>query len=236
VRAWVVAVLCLSCGARPSLPAPPHSDLTARIAPDLRVPSAIHKQEITIELRDLASGLGFSGRGVVVVQPRHALRMILLGPGGTTAMDVWIRDRKFRVAIPAISRITRGDESTPREMMRGMPVDLLWRLLVDPFGSMVFARSGHPDDAGNISGDGFTAWMRRGEVRTRFDQQTRAWFFDHGRLSGFVQANEIALGAAIVPSVVDYIGLDPAMRVRVTGHNPVVLNEVSPKVFADPDE
>lgn len=238
MRGWVAAIVCVSCGGRPALPAAPQSDLSGRIpraALDLRVPTEIVKQEINIEIRDLLSGLGFSGRGVVIVQPRHALRMILLGPGGTTAMDVWIRDGRFRVAIPAISRVMRGDETTPRSTMRGMPVDLLWRLLVDPFGSLVYARAGHPERDGFVAG-GFTAWMKRGEIRTRYDHETRAWFFDHGRLSGVMHATEVSVGEALVPRRVDYTGLDPGMIVHVSGVDPVVVHEVSPKVFADPDD
>lgn len=205
----------------------------------VRRPAGIVKQEITIGIRDLASGRGFTGRGVVIVLPRHALRMILLGPGGTTAMDVWMVDGRFRVAIPALSRVARGDSSTPRAQMRGMPVDLLWRLLVDPFGSIAYARSGHPDSRGEVVGEGFTVWMRRSpgvaEVRTRYGKHMRAWFFDHGRLAGIASGDEIALGDAIVPQTVDYVGLDPAMEVRVAGASASFVSEVSPKVFADPD-
>ena len=207
----------------------------------VRRPAGIVKQELTIGIKDLASGRGFEGRGVILVLPRHALRMILLGPGGTTAMDVWMRDGRFRVAIPALSRVVRGDAATPRAQMRGMPVDLLWRLLVDPFGSIAFARRGHPDEHGVVSGEGFTAWMRRGpgvaEVRTRYGNRMGAWFFDHGRLAGIATGSETGLGEATVPTSVDYVGLDPAMEVRVASASAslVARSSVSPKVFADPD-
>lgn len=230
-------MVLLGCGARPSLPAAPRSDLSAplpRSALDLRLPRGITKQEIEISLRDVATGLGFSGRGVVIVEARHALRMILLGPGGTTAMDVWIRDGKFRVAIPALSRVVRGDDSTPRSSMRGMPVDLLWRLLVDPFGGLAYARVGHSVESTFVKG-GFTAWMRRGEIRDRVGGVSNAWFFSAGRLSGVARIEEVVLGEAIVPRAVDYVGLDPAMVVHVKGVDPVSVTEVSPKVFADPD-
>jgi hypothetical protein len=202
----------------------------AELGPLLKRPRSIVKQELTIGIRDLISGRGFEGRGVVIVQPRHALRMILLGPGGTTAMDVWIVDGKFRVAIPALERVVRGDGSTPRATMRGMPIDLLWRLLVDPFGSVAYARK---------SGDTLTTWVRRGngaaEIRTRSPQGMRAWFFDQGVLKGVATGDEVALGDALVPSHVDYVATDPAMEVRVVSTAAVTVNEVSPAVFADPD-
>jgi hypothetical protein len=204
---------------------------------DLRVPKGIVKQEITIGIREPISGRGFSGRGVVIVQPRHALRMILLGPGGTTAMDVWMRDGRFRVSIPALSRVVRGDASTSRATMRGMPVDLLWRLLVDPFGGLAYARAGHP---GDFAGDGFTAWMRRGpgasEIRARYGSRLEAWFFDGGRLSGIARGTEVALGDAMVPSTVDYVGSDPALEVHVASAGAAPVESVPPAVFADPDQ
>lgn len=241
VRVWVVAVLCAACGARPSLPPAPRSPAhvgeisRVEIEKQLRRPIGIVKQELTIGIRDLASGRGFSGRGVVIVQPRHALRMILLGPGGTTAMDVWIRDEEFRVSIPALSRVVRGDSTTPRSTMRGMPVDLLWRLLVDPFGGLAYARSGHPDGAGEISGEGFTAWMRRGEIRARFGSSMRAWFFERGRVSGIAQGTEGVLGDSIVVRDIDYVGFDPAIEVHVNGGEPTLVESVAPAVFNDPD-
>ncbi len=202
----------------------------AELGPLLKRPRSIVKQELTIGIRDLVSGRGFEGRGVVVVQPRHALRMILLGPGGTTAMDVWIRDGQFRVAIPAISRVVRGDGSTPRATMRGMPIDLLWRLLVDPFGEVAYARK---------SGDTLTTWVRRGdgaaEIRSRSPAGMRAWFFDRGVLKGVASGDEVPLDGALVPSHVDYVATDPAMEVRVVSTSAVSVTSVSEAVFADPD-
>lgn len=233
-----VAALSLSaCGgvSGAKLPEPPRvasAEVRDGVVPPaelsglLKRPRTIVKQELTIGIRDLVSGRGFEGRGVVVIQPKHALRMILLGPGGTTAMDVWIVDGRFRVAIPAISRVVRGDASTPRSTMRGMPIDLLWRLLVDPFGDVAFARK---------SGDTLTAWMRRGEIRERSPRGMRAWFFDKGVLTGFASGDESVLDGAIVPTRVEYVGRDPAMEVRVLSTSAVTMTEVSPAVFADPD-
>jgi len=237
VRGLFFAVLLTACGGatRAKLPAPPvvaaaevRSGVVPgpELGPQLRRPQTILKQELTIGIRDLISGRGFEGRGVVIVQPRHALRMILLGPGGTTAMDVWIVEGKFRVAIPAIERVVRGDASTPRATMRGMPIDLLWRLLVDPFGDVAYARK---------TGDTLTAWMRRGEIRERTPSGMRAWFFERGVLKGFASGTEVAVGDALVPASVDYVGSDPAMEVRVVSGTAVSVESVPPAVFADPD-
>jgi len=241
VRAVFALALLCGCGgaSRARLPDPPRveaAEVRTGVVPAgeldslLKRPRSIVKQELTIGIRDRISGRGFEGRGVVVIAPKHALRMILLGPGGTTAMDVWIVDGKFRVAIPAIERVVRGDASTPRSTMRGMPIDLLWRLLVDPFGDVAYARR---------TGDELTTWMKRGngasEIRVRSPRGMRAWFFDKGVLTGVATGEETALDDAIVPSRVDYVGTDPAMEVRVVATSAVAMSEVSPAVFADPD-
>jgi len=162
-----------------------------------RRPTQDFRQEIRISIRDGVSGRGFEGRGALAVRPGHALRMILLGPGGTTAMDVWIRDGRFRVAIPALDRSVRGDGSTPREKLRGMPIDLLTRWLVAPFGGVVVsAHVGRVEDSGAVVGDdtrGFVAFLKRDrtfEVRSRVvgDDRidARAWWFERGRIVAFL--------------------------------------------------
>ena len=195
-----------------------------------RRPSAALKQELSISVVEATSGRGFEGRGVVLVRPRTALRMILLGPGGTTAMDVWIAEGRFRVAIPAIDRVVRGDAATSRKELRGLPIDLLWRWLVDPFGgALVHARR---------EGDGFVAYLRRGagfEIRRRTSAGGEGWFFERGRLVGAVRAREVAVGDALFPIDVDYEADEPAMRVRVRGAGVAEVAEVSARVFADPD-
>lgn len=164
--------------------------------------------------------------------------MILLGPGGTTAMDVWIGDGRFRVAIPALDRVIHGDRSTPRDRMRGLPVDLLDRWLIRPFGGVVVAaRSGVVTESGVRPGEGFVAWLKRPsgfEVRAREGLREEGWFFEHGRLSGVAEGKAIRVDGALFAGVVDYRGLDPAMHVHVETDAPVVA-ALPDGTFADPD-
>ena len=213
------------------------------------------RQALTIAIRDGVSGRGFEGRGVVVVRPGHALRMILLGPGGTTAMDVWIRDGRWRVSIPALDRVVRGDASTPKEKMRGLPIGLLSRWLVAPFGgALVAAHAGRVDAEGRVLADdtagpdgtrSFVAFSRRDGV---FEARARqvspssiaahAWWFEHGKVVAYLDGEEQLLGDAIVPRVAHYVSLDPPMRVDVTATEsmPVAPGELGPSTFADPDQ
>lgn len=89
-------------------------------------------------------GTSIEARGAIAVEPPSALRMILLGPGGTTAMDVWIRDERYRLAIPAASIARRGDASTPARERRGMPIDFLRFWFLAPFDGRLLATSAAP--------------------------------------------------------------------------------------------
>ena len=87
---------------------------------------------IALTLREPRTGRVLSARGAVAVLPPSALRMILLGPGGTTALDLWIDLDHWRFAVPAIDLQKRGDLRAPREERRGLPVDFLAFWLLRP--------------------------------------------------------------------------------------------------------
>ncbi|MGZ3448104.1 MAG: hypothetical protein ACXWUG_22850 [Polyangiales bacterium] len=204
-----------------------------------RAPRETYRQTIVISIREEVSGRGFEGRGVVAVMPGHALRMVLLGPGGTTAMDCWIRDGRWRVAIPGLDRIVRGDRSTPRSTMRGLPIDLLERWLIAPWGgTIVAAHPGHVRADGSIAGeDGIVAWMLRNagsEVREEAATSARAWFFDHGKLVGRVTGTQRETPQGRFVEKVQYEGLDPAMKVAVTA-DPPAFGALPASTFEDPN-
>ena len=223
-----------------------------------RAPGADFRQTLTIAIRDGISGRGFEGRGVVVVRPGAALRMILLGPGGTTAMDVWMREGKWRVSIPALDRVVRGDAQTPPEKMRGLPIGLLSRWLVSPFGgALIAAHEGRVAPDGHVAIDAtvgpagarsFVAFVKHdGTFEARVREVTpstitaRAWWFDHGKLDAWLVGEERALDttktAPIVPIVAHYVSLDPPMRVDVVAADTTTVapGALPPSTFADPD-
>jgi hypothetical protein len=123
---------------------------------------------IALTLREPVTGRALQARGAVAVAPPSALRMILLGPGGTTALDLWSRDDRFRFEVPAIDLLRRGDARTPRTSMRGLPVDFLrWWLLRPLAGRLLWHRR-------EPTGDRFV--LRDGE------SLVRAWVGDDGRI------------------------------------------------------
>ena len=57
---------------------------------------------------------------------RHdALRMILLGPGGTTALDLWVCGDDYRYVVPALDMQRRGRVDDVDEGSGGFPVAFL---------------------------------------------------------------------------------------------------------------
>jgi len=72
------------------------------------LPTSAFTERVAVQIRFPKGGPGFEGRGAVAVDPGHAMRMIIVGPGGATALDVWITHAKYRFAIPPVDRIERG--------------------------------------------------------------------------------------------------------------------------------
>lgn len=136
----LLALAGTACASSETLqpPAPPTlaewSHARARLA-ELRASALGEAGPRTLRLRvGLRSPLGgawMEARGAAAVDPPDALRMILLGPGGTTAMDLWMRGAVHRVAVPAANLVHRSDrpsEVTPR----GLPFDFLRGWLLRP--------------------------------------------------------------------------------------------------------
>lgn len=258
VAVFALAVAAFGCtrstNGAPATPRlrPEQADDAGAIAPELlarfaRLPTDDFRQEITLSVRDDVAGKGFSGRGVVAVRPRRALRMILLGPGGTTAMDAWIADERWRIAIPAMDRVFRGD-ATSTSMPRGLPVPLLRRWLVEPFGGRPVAiHRGRVTSDGSIVDDanGFVAFLRRSdvyEIRARETEgatvRARAWWLDGGRVVAWLEGSERLLGdgpdARFVPSTAHYVSIDPPMTVEVNVGD-ATLAPLPDATFDDPD-
>jgi hypothetical protein len=164
-RTWAVLALTLGLGlwgagceatttsAQPALPRIPAEQ--ARTAEwrqsrhelaELRLryrPRQPYKMNLGLELTEPRTGQRIRARGAVAVAPaRQALRMIMLGPGGTTALDLWLCRDRFRFVLPAVELTKRGDRSTSRAELRGMPVDFLrWWMLRPLAGQLLCAAS-----------------------------------------------------------------------------------------------
>jgi hypothetical protein len=94
-------------------------------------------ERIVVAMRDPHTGKVFQARGAVAVDPRHALRMILIGPGGVTALDAWITDEQFRFVVPPISLERRGGADPAAA--RGLPIGFFRWWMLHPLDGRLLA-------------------------------------------------------------------------------------------------
>lgn len=110
------------------------------------LPTRPYVQRVRIGVVDPRNGKVYQGRGAVAVSPNRAARLVLLGPGGTTALDLWVTSERFRFAIPALDIDKRGN-ADPAEA-NGLPIGFLrWWLLSPLSGELVLARSNAMESA-----------------------------------------------------------------------------------------
>jgi hypothetical protein len=238
--AWCAGAVSLAgaCGGAAASPDPPPSVAAwsaarARLA-ELRLaasPPVARTQRLALTLREPVSGRELRARGAVAVAPPSSLRMILLGPGGTTALDLWMADERFRFAVPAIGLLERGDARTPRAAKRGLPVDFLrWWLLRPLSGTLLF----HKREA---NGDRFV--LRDGQAIVDVDvkddgrvRATRSTFSGHpARRDDEETVTATRMGCADASYRQASTGLVAHVRCEAeqTSSTP------SPRAFEDPD-
>ncbi len=102
-------------------------------------PRAAYTMNVALTLDQPHLAKRIRARGAVAVRPPDALRMILLGPGGTTALDLWICGDEFRFEVAAIDLLRRGDAATPSAELRGLPVDFLRWWFLRPLAGRLLA-------------------------------------------------------------------------------------------------
>lgn len=239
MRGWALAALglalsaCAPAVAPPQLAAPTLAQwkaARARLA-SIRAQVTPRTLRVALSLREPFTGRVLEARGALAIAPPASLRMILLGPGGTTALDLWIQGDRYRFAVPAIDLRKRGDASSPREARRGLPVDFLrWWLLHPAEGSLLWAsriastdhlllRDGeaivdlHVSDAGAVSARR-TTWTSL-PTRHSLDEET-------------VEAERIGCGKVRYHQA--STGLE--VTVRCEGEETAAP---SPRAFVDPD-
>lgn len=233
---WVALSACAPTRSAASAP-PSREDACAGRAHLLRLRSehaVARKQTVKLTLGAPVMPQPLAARGAVAFRPPHDLRMILLGPGGGTALDLWMRDRAFRFEVPALGRVLRGDGRTPAEEKRGLPVDFLRWWLLEPFGGeIVYAeesarglemvlRDGPRDGAsavvdGTLFHDGHfeatrTTWSAAGE---RLDTE-------------HLEATRIGCGTVRYEQASTRLTVEAACESTAEGANP--------RAFVDPDE
>lgn len=121
-------------------------------------PTEPYGMVVRVSLREPRSGKAFEGRGAVAVEPHAALRMILLGPGGATALDAWITPSAFRFEVPPLHLLRRGAAQGEARL----PVDFFREWFLAPLGGRLLASVAGPAATGLPSCSGQWFVLRRG--------------------------------------------------------------------------
>ncbi len=139
--------LCLSCTSTPPAPWPPATQESwshlGRELQERRLsqPKAPWSAGLRITMRDPTSGRVIDGRGAIAVEPGQAVRMVLTGAAGATMLDAWVTTTRWRVAVPPLEVVRRGDAMEPRDM----PVGFLRWWFLTPLSGGLFAASSTDD-------------------------------------------------------------------------------------------
>jgi len=228
---WLSALACGGCGAASSPPLPTQVEWQAARAwlEGLRraEPSKPFGEVVSVSLRDPHTGRTFSARGAVAVDPHRALRMVLVGPAGATAIDVWATAESWRFEIPAAGVRRRGgredDPSLPVGFFRWWflgPVDgrLLTSVAVDGGERLVLRRGGDTVDLTDLR-----AGPRHDVEATRRSE---------GALDRIVFAGTSFAGAPGDHATYDHEGSGVHVEVSVES----MSDAPDPAAFTDPDE
>jgi hypothetical protein len=171
------------------------------------------------------TGKTWTARGAVAISPAHAARMMLLGPAGSTALDVWVTKDRFRFAVPAVHFERRGGKGP--EDARGLPIGMLrWWFLAPLDGRLLLARSTESD----------SAWLLKDGAATVTVRTDGRRFLAVRREDGHLEAIEW-LGRGLSPDTGArgrYLEGRYGLRVEVVVEE-VLPNEPDPEAFADPD-
>jgi hypothetical protein len=190
------------------------------------VPVRPYVERVQIGVIDPRSGKRYQARGAVAISPERAARLVLLGPGGTTALDVWVTRDRFRLAIPSIKLEMRGGSDLSEA--RGLPIGFLrWWFLAPLDGELLLARSNNHESAFLLRDGPATVTVRtNGE---RFIAVRR----ENGRLDGLEWS-----GRGLVPRAGargQYVDGVWGVRVQVVVEE-VLQEEPDPAAFFDPDD
>jgi hypothetical protein len=110
-----------------------------------------------------AAGHDVSGRGAIAQRPPSDLRMVLLGPGGMTALDLLVRGDRWRFAIPARDQIWTSEQTS--KPPPGLPVSFLRWWLLQPLSGKLLSAHDAPEGTVFVlrEGDATVRVQRRGE-------------------------------------------------------------------------
>lgn len=99
-------------------------------------PERPYVERVRLGLTSPRTGKKLEARGALAVSPRKAARLVMVGPGGATALDAWVTPERYRFSIPPLHREARG-EGAPEDTF-GVPIEFLrWWILAPLEGELL---------------------------------------------------------------------------------------------------
>lgn len=183
---------------------------------------------LRMTMQEPRTGRTLDGRGALAVAPGRALRMILVGPAGTTMLDAWATATRWRIAVPPAGVLRRGGADEPAEL----PVGFLRWLFFRPLEGALFGGSRGPDETVFLLRDGeAVVEVRLGRCeRGELAATTR-------RIDGRAEKLEVCRHASGAPEAGDWARYEnEATRLRID----LTLESVGStppdqEAFVDPD-
>lgn len=115
-----------------------------------KAPHGSFVETVRVSLHEPRSGRTLQARGAVAVDPHRAMRLVLLGPGGTTALDVWVSRDAWRFAVPSLNVVRRStDTDSPADADRaaGFPIGFFRWWFLEPLEGRMLTAYDLPLDA-----------------------------------------------------------------------------------------
>ncbi|MBX3186913.1 MAG: hypothetical protein KF819_07860 [Labilithrix sp.] len=190
------------------------------------IPDRPYVERVRLAIADPRTGKQYEARGAIAVSPSRAARMMLVGPGGTTALDVWVTKDRFRFVVPSINLERRGG-SDPADA-KGLPIGMLrWWFLSPLDGRLLIARSTPAE----------SAWvLREGRATISVRSDGRRFIALRRENDGLEAIEWIGRGLFPTPGARGrYIDGRYGLRVEIFVED-VLPNEPDPGAFVDPDE
>jgi hypothetical protein len=195
-------------------------------------PPRPYVEEVTIAMREPRTGKVFQARGAVAVDPQRALRMILVGPGGGTALDAWVTDERFRLLVPPIDFARRGGAADADA--RGLPVGFFrWWLLHPLDGRLLAAWDREGDPLYLLRRDEETVVLRDARIPHTPRRHVIAVRRDGGAVERLEWLGR-SLGRPHAGDKARYVDGATGLEVEVLVEQ-ISPNEPDPAAFLDPD-
>ena len=186
--------------------------------------------QLRVGMREPHTGKTFEARGALAIEPHAAMRMILVGPAGNTALDVWVTRERWRFVVPGVNFKRSGGADAASA--RGLPINFFRWWFLSPLEGRLLSAA--------MAREGPT-FLLRDATGTVILHATQEKSLMHlvalRREPGAVQAMEW-VGQSFTPHAGDharYVEEGTGLQVEVLVEA-VSPEEPDPAAFLDPDD